>query len=266
LINCVINGKKTSHISVHDRGLNYGDGIFRTFLVNNKQPIHWGVHYKKLKHDANYLNILIPTKIELKKSIEKASKRNQLLICKIIITRGNSERGYQVPKKNKPTCIVMTFAYEVTKAIYEGVSLTIDNDVIYPSTLANIKHLNRLHNVISASKVKKEVYDTIYLSNQKNIIETTKNCIFFRKGKVFSFPDITNYGLSGVSREILIKWINGQGYRIQVKKIKASLIHKYESVYIANSVFGVIPIIKIDNLSYIKDELIYKMNKFLISQ
>lgn len=265
MINCVINGKEISHISVNDRGLNYGDGIFRTFLVVNKKPIHWNAHYKKIKEDASFLNILIPKKKQLEEYVKKAIKNNEQVICKIIITRGNSERGYLAPKKINTTCIVMTFPYEASKAIYQGVRTTINHHEIYPSSFSHIKHLNRLQNVISASKVKKGIYDTIFVSNQKNIIETTRNCIFFKKNNVFSFPEISKYGLSGVSRELLIKWIRSQGYEVRVKKIKVATIDKYENTYIANSVFGVIPVIRIDNINYVKDDLIFKMNKFLIS-
>ena len=69
--NFLINGDFSKNINPFDRGLSFGDGVFRTFLVINGEPINWDLHYKKLKADAASLKIKIPLKKKLLLDIQK---------------------------------------------------------------------------------------------------------------------------------------------------------------------------------------------------
>ena len=96
--NFLIDGNFSKNISPFDRGLSYGDGVFRTFLVKNRYPINWDMHYKKLKLDAKIFKIKVPTKKELLLDVKKLFNLNKTYIGKIIITRGTSNQGYQYKK------------------------------------------------------------------------------------------------------------------------------------------------------------------------
>ncbi|PJC05226.1 MAG: aminodeoxychorismate lyase, partial [Gallionellales bacterium CG_4_9_14_0_8_um_filter_55_61] len=55
-----VNGESGNLISIRDRGLLYGDGVFRTLLVSEGQALHWPLHYQKLQHDCAALGITCP--------------------------------------------------------------------------------------------------------------------------------------------------------------------------------------------------------------
>ena len=57
----IINGLQTELISANDRGLFYGDGVFRTMLVSEGKLLHWQRHYNKLQHDCSVLGIECPS-------------------------------------------------------------------------------------------------------------------------------------------------------------------------------------------------------------
>ena len=44
----IINGGFDQGISPYDRGLSYGDGVFRTFKIINGLPVDWPLHYQRL--------------------------------------------------------------------------------------------------------------------------------------------------------------------------------------------------------------------------
>jgi len=48
LINCVA----ADSVAATDRGLAYGDGVFRTLLVRQGKPRCWSRHYRKLAQDC----------------------------------------------------------------------------------------------------------------------------------------------------------------------------------------------------------------------
>jgi 4-amino-4-deoxychorismate lyase len=45
--NFLINGDAKNSLSPFDRGLAFGDGVFRTFLVKDGNPINWKNQYQK---------------------------------------------------------------------------------------------------------------------------------------------------------------------------------------------------------------------------
>ena len=47
---CLFNGEAADRIPVTDRGLGYGDGLFRTVLLKQGRPTLWHWHWQCLQH------------------------------------------------------------------------------------------------------------------------------------------------------------------------------------------------------------------------
>jgi branched-subunit amino acid aminotransferase/4-amino-4-deoxychorismate lyase len=103
---CLINGKPTSNISHQDRGLNYGDGLFETIAVSNNQAEFWHCHLQRLNYGCDKLNIARPNPQLLHDEAKTLIGKQVSASLKIIITRGNSERGYKINQHNPPTRIL----------------------------------------------------------------------------------------------------------------------------------------------------------------
>ena len=61
----LVNGKETDVISVSDRGLAYGDGLFETIAVRQSRPLLWELHWQRLKAGCERLSIKCPEAILL---------------------------------------------------------------------------------------------------------------------------------------------------------------------------------------------------------
>ena len=48
----LINGVTADYLSVYDRAIHYGDGIFETILCSNNRLFYWHQHYQRLKESA----------------------------------------------------------------------------------------------------------------------------------------------------------------------------------------------------------------------
>ena len=55
----LINGEPVDELAAHDRGLHYGDGLFETITLENKQLLCWEEHLKRLERGCIKLNIAI---------------------------------------------------------------------------------------------------------------------------------------------------------------------------------------------------------------
>ena len=47
-------------VSVFDRCFQYGDGLFETLRIYNRQPFRWEHHLERLERGAEFLAIRVP--------------------------------------------------------------------------------------------------------------------------------------------------------------------------------------------------------------
>ena len=116
----LINGKFSETVSVLDRGLAYGDGLFETMswrYIKNGNKIgveFWKRHKKRIKLGCEKLKIKFPSEKKLEEykkkilsaSFEKGIREGTL---KILISRGVGGRGYKFERNIKPTIVFLSF-------------------------------------------------------------------------------------------------------------------------------------------------------------
>ena len=123
----LINGKKSLGLNPYDRGLAFGDGVFRTIKIQNGVPMFWKLHYEILSHDAKFIQIDIPSSRILLNDIKKLFSEPGDFVGKFIITRGVSPRGYQFKSNIKCTRILLKNKFTPIKkeTIKKGVCLQV---------------------------------------------------------------------------------------------------------------------------------------------
>src|SRR5688572_19791466 len=102
----LVNGTVSDAVSALDRGLAYGDGIFRTFPAHRGVPLHWRRQYAKLAHDCAALKLPAPSAELLAAEVKTACGAAAQAAVKITITRGVGARGYRYRGDAEPTRIV----------------------------------------------------------------------------------------------------------------------------------------------------------------
>lgn len=114
----LINGVPGDQVSIHDRGLQYGDGVFRTLRILNGHILHWPLHYLKLKQDCAALKLPCPEAVLLHDELQRLATQQPDAIAKIIITRGLGARGYAPPGDPIPTRILSLAPPRITQPIF----------------------------------------------------------------------------------------------------------------------------------------------------
>ena len=224
--NFLINGNPSESLNPFDRGLSFGDGIFRTFLVKSGYPINWDMHYKKLKADARILKIQVPQKKYLLRDIKKLFNDDKAFIGKVL--RINYKEINRV-------------------FVLNGVKLKVcKTRTTYNELYAGAKHLNRIDNVIAKSELDPSVFDGIMLDKDGYINECVSSNIFARYGNALVSPIQNNSGVSGVCKQIIIKNIKSIGLKFKSQDIKLKKLKKADEVIITNSVFGALYVNQIE--------------------
>jgi len=258
--NCLVNGVPTDYVSVQERGLQYGDGLFETIACEGKGLQFWSAHFNRLQQDAKKLGLVCPQESifldDVKRLLVAASDN---CVVKIILTRGCSQRGYRMIDKNQLTRIIQVYdglpdrffarremsqETEFNNMIALGVCS--QKASINPS-LAGVKHLNRLENVLARNEWNDEYGEGLMLDANANVIEgTMSNVLAFRDGKLFT-PALDYSGVAGVIRAKIIEIAEKSGVNIEIKNLSLDDFYAIDEIFICNSLLEILPVSSINS-------------------
>lgn len=236
----LVNGVLSNLISIRDRGMLYGDGVFRTLCVINGRAEHWPLHYQKLQHDCKALGINCPDFACLSAELSCLLDDHTSAVCKIIVTRGLATRGYAPAPDAVPTHIWDIFPLpEYPKSwLNHGVSLRLcELRLSIQPRLAGIKHLNRLENVLAAAECN-DVAEGLLLDANGWVIEGTRSNVFLVSAGRLITPDLSRCGVAGVQRDRVIAYARKIGMSVEVRDVALAELRAADELFLTNSVFG----------------------------
>lgn len=263
----LINGSFEHSIEPLDRGFSYGDGVFRTLKVENGQPCHWALHYQKLVADCTRLGIVCPASELLMSDIATLFTEETLAVAKIIITRGESERGYAIPAVSTPTRVVVKSKLPFYEDAWyaDGVSLHVcETRLSVQPKLAGIKHLNRLENVLARSEWQDDMlFEGLLLNANDDVIECTASNIFARFGDELITPELSICGVAGVTRQRIMSMAKSFNLVAKENTIPFAHLLKADEVLICNTLYGAFQVTRIQQKTWAPSPLAYQIRSLL---
>ncbi|MCL6414805.1 aminodeoxychorismate lyase [Aestuariirhabdus sp. Z084] len=250
-----LNGKPQAAISVLDRGLAYGDGVFETLRIHNTSPSLFYLHIDRLSSSCERLNIQLDLAVllrEIEAYIQQYSITSGVL--KIIITRGSGGRGYNPAGCDEHRRILASFQapeYPETHS-KQGIRL-FDCQTrlgISPAT-AGMKHLNRLEQVLARSEWNSDEFaEGLMQDIDLKPVEGTMSNLFVVSGGTLSTPDLSQSGVAGVCREFILRQAKIEKLDVAITSLSLEDMYNAEEVFVCNSVAGVWPVISYQNRSW----------------
>jgi 4-amino-4-deoxychorismate lyase len=250
----LINGVPGDEVDILDRGLQYGDGVFRTLRISHGFPQHWWRHCRKLEHDCTALGLTCPDADLLSGEMLQLATVQPDGVAKIIITRGISKRGYAPPPSIVPTRILTISPGQDFPETYrrEGVGVRVcDLRLSQQPRLAGIKHLNRLENVLAAMEWNDpEIAEGLLLDTADNVVGGTRSNLFLVRNGELATPDLSQCGVAGVQRERVQDWASSSGVACRVEQLKLADVLAADEVFLVNSVIGLWPVRQLQERSW----------------
>lgn len=260
-----LNGKLVPEdkatISIFDRGLNYGDGLFETMKAENGKALFANEHLVRLKRGLKATRFparsLSPLFKDIKDgALEKLLKKNGIdkgpSYLKIIVTRGIGWTGHALPAELSPTSIIVSRPLDdkVLDALRtKGVGAVLISG--YLPGLPGIKSLNYLPNVLGkAEALQKGAYEGIFVHGREGVTEGTSSNVFIIKKGVLKtpplYPSISTGILPGVIRDAVIKAAKKSGIKVREERVSLKALQGCDEAFLTNSISGVVPLVKID--------------------
>ncbi|MDN5848252.1 MAG: aminodeoxychorismate lyase [Nitrococcus sp.] len=238
-----------------DRGLQYGDGLFETMAVRDGRIPWLTYHLRRLRAGCGRLRITPPRTVELRREIAKLSAGQARAIIKLIVTRGIGGRGYRPDPTAPGRHIIMRHPWPAHAYAreHEGIRLRICRTrlAVNPA-LAGIKHLNRLEQVLARMEWRDDsrFQEGLMLDWQDRVIEGTMTNLFIvRAGRLWT-ADLTQSGVAGVMREIILEVASQQTIPLRVTALALQDVAQADEVFVCNSVIGIWPVVALNRQRY----------------
>ena len=266
----LINGQQSELISANDRGLQYGDGLFETIAVQNGQLCLWERHIERLSRGCARLGIPVPDPKQLFSEAVKEIAHNEHCVLKIIITRGAGGRGYRSSPEVRPTRIIYSSPWpDYPENVLEtGVSIRICSTRLGCNpALAQIKHLNRLEQVLARSEWSvPAIAEGIMLDLDGRVIEGTMSNLFLVKDGCISTPNLEHCGTAGIMRALIIELASSLDISVEEVDIGLEDLSDADALFLSNSLIGVWPVKGLEGRVYRMDAIPSLLIKDVMAQ
>ncbi len=249
-----LNGRfvpaREASISVFDRGLLYGDGLFETLRAYSGKPFALDGHLARLQTSADFLGLVVPRR-PWQRDVAALLKKNGLLASdawvRITVTRGVGARGLLPPARPQATLIAMAGAIDPAMARVQRFGARV---ALVPFArhgfLAEHKVLSYLPGVLGkVIAARHEAFEGLFVDADGHITEGTTTNLFALRGKRLFTPPIAGI-LPGLTRRTAIELATADGLRVVERPLSADELLDADEAFLTSSLAEVVPIVAVN--------------------
>lgn len=258
-MNILINGQSADSISVLDRGLQYGDGLFETMAVIDGACPFWNAHMQRLQQSCERLQLPVPESSLLQAEADVLVRHEKRAVLKLILSRGEGGRGYRYPDPIQPSRIFMRHPWPdyPQQNRREGVQVRFCGTTLARQpALAGLKHLNRLEQVLARNEWQEaQIAEGLMLDENGNVIEGTMSNLFMVQNDILYTPDLSACGVAGIMRETILELARNADMTVRVTNITKDHLCEADEIFLSNSLIGIWPVNRIDEQTFAVGEI-----------
>lgn len=248
-----VNGVEGGSVSVDDRGLQYGDGLFETIACSDGRPRFIDLHLDRLRQGCERLGIATPDAAPLRLEVDRAAAAATRCIVKVIVTRGSSaSRGYAPPGDACPRRIVQRFPWSEEPGLAaQGVAACLSPIMLGSNrSLAGIKHLNRLEQVMARQGLDVTRHaEALMCTERGDVIGGTMSNLFVVRDTGLFTPSVDQCGVAGVMRAVVLREAAAQGIEVQACVLRLADLQAADEIFVTNVRIGLWPVTSLGSWS-----------------
>jgi len=240
----LVNGVESSAISVDDRGLQYGDGLFETMTAVNGRVRHFERHMERLAEGCRRLGLPAPEAAQIAHECERALEGLGAGAVKLMLTRGPGPRSYRPPANPSVTRIIVSSAARPRNDPEDGIVVRLcETPLGLNPVLAGLKHLNRLEQVMACAEWDDPATAEGLMSSLDGrlVCATAANFFLVRGGRLVT-PDIRDCGVAGVMRGVVLAAARDLAITTEVVDLDVADLAEADEIFLTNAITGVRPV------------------------
>jgi 4-amino-4-deoxychorismate lyase len=240
----LVNGVESSAISVDDRGLQYGDGLFETMAAMNGRVRHFERHMERLADACRRLGLPTPDPDLIAKECQRVLEGLGVGAVKLMLTRGPGPRSYRPPAAPSVTRVIVSTAARPRNDPEDGVIVRLcETPLGLNPVLAGLKHLNRLEQVMACAEWDDpSIAEGLMSSVDGRLVGATAANFFLVRGGCLATPDIRDCGVAGVMRGVVLAVARELSITAEICDLDVGDLQEADEVFLTNAITGVRPV------------------------
>jgi 4-amino-4-deoxychorismate lyase len=248
-----VDGRPADTIDLGNRGLAYGDGLFETIRVRDARLTLPARHLERLALGCQRLGLVVDQGV-MGDELQAYAAHMKEGVLKLIVTRGNSARGYAGDPAAPARRILLGGPlpdYPAHRQV-EGIALhPCQVRLAEQPALAGLKHLNRLEQVLARAEWQgSEFAEGLMRDTSGRVVEGVFSNLFLAKGDELFTPDLSRCGVAGTLRAELLAASAAQGQPVRVEDLDMAQLQGASEVFMCNSLYGIWPVRRCGELAW----------------
>jgi 4-amino-4-deoxychorismate lyase len=238
-----VDGAPAASISILDRALHYGDGLFETIACRAGRARLLPMHLERLLSGCQRLGICGVDAAAVREEVESLARGASDSIVKLIVTRGEMQaRGYGASGTETARRIALRYpwpAQDRQPARVRTAQMRLGEN----PALAGLKHLNRLEQVLARAELRGTGESELLLfGSSGRLVSGTMSNVFLVHDGCLVTPRLDTCGVAGVMRRFVMQQARGAGLAIEERPIEAPEVAAAAEMFFTNARLGVQPI------------------------
>ncbi|HLQ12176.1 MAG TPA: aminodeoxychorismate lyase [Steroidobacteraceae bacterium] len=236
----LVNGLPQAVVSVHDRGLQYGDGLFETFRCEQGRVRWFERHLARLGAGCARLGIPRPDGEVLRREAESLVAGQARALVKLLLTRGVARaRGYRPAGDEQATRILSVHPWPAAGRPEFRLGLSPVPLACNP-LLAGLKHLNRLEQVLAQQGAAASGVDEVLMcARSGQVISGSMSNLFVVQDETLLTPPLEEGGVAGVMRSLVLDLAPQRGIAVRVQPLSPKAVALAPALFVTNVRLGV---------------------------
>jgi branched-chain amino acid aminotransferase len=253
-VNGRLVGESEASLSLLERGLTLGDGVFETMLAAGASIFRPEDHLERLAQGASLLAIGLPPTEQLLAAVLGTLSANSLsaAVVRLTVSRGpDPGRGLDISPDVAPTVMVRVSPYEPRAAGQRGLSAVFSSIRRNESSpLSRVKSLSYADNVLARLEARRRGADeAILLNTAGEVCCASVANLFVADGGTLVTPPIESGALPGVTRRCLLELAAARGITVREARVLPEDLSTADEAFLTNTVIGVVGLTSVEGRS-----------------
>lgn len=249
---CWLDGKFLAEadatVSIFDRGLLFGDGVYEVAAVYNGKLLDADLHLARLEKSLAMISLPAALTaaqwLEVMQSLATQNAVQEGLVY-LQVTRGVAERDFAFPAVVKPTC----FAYARKKVLTDdphakGISLHAVDDIRWARR--DIKSVAMLAQVLAKQAAKAAGTYEALMHERGTVTEGGSSTVWIVQDGTVRTRPLSHSILAGITRDVTLELIANAHIPVLERAFTVEEAHAADECFITSATSFILPVTQID--------------------
>ena len=250
-VNGCLVGESEPSLSLLERGLTLGDGVFETMLAAGTNLFRPTEHLERLAQGASLLAIDLPPTEHLLAAVLDTLTANRLstAVVRLTVSRGpDPGRGLDISPDLAPTIIVRATSHEPSSPHEDGLAALLSSLRRNESSpLSRVKSLSYADNVLARLEARRRGADeAVLLNTAGEVCCASVANLFMVRGGTLVTPPVESGALPGVTRRCVLELAAARGLTVRQTPVLPEDLRTADEAFLTNTVVGVVSLTSLE--------------------